>query len=594
MTTEELFEEMSSQQEAFSDAEEYCMLQTDTSRVLLIPDRFKTLGVESDESVERVKFKLPKIVGDNVDLSTLGIRINYRNADKKAGKYEVTDVSEEGEYITFSWVIRREVVKTKGSVQFIVCAIKADLEGNIHNEWNTTLNSDCKVLEGLEVDSEIAEENPDIIEAILVRLSNLESGSGGGSGSGTPGADGKDGREIELQNSGVFIQWRYVGEEDWNDLVPLSDLKGEKGDPGQNGVTPNLSIGEVTTLEPEQQATASITGTPEQPLLNLGIPKGKDGGVESGDYVTTDALNSAIGKVKTVEVSEATPESENVQLWIDPSSEESFNVPEVKDEEVNTDDTWSSKKISDELSKKVNLNQGAENKGKFLGVDNSGNVIPKDAPTSSGGDYTLPIMSEEALGGGKAITKTEETVPVAVDPETGQLFVPTYPEAGGGSSEKEWKELLNVTVEDNSVVQYTADTNGCREFYVYIIFGNDPEITVVKNGTIALDSEAWASNNKVINIIGGLAYKEGQNGKAILIHFEITNDGYELGYTTFQSTNTAASMAYLGAIGPSFGPLNKTEDYIMSIKKINPFSQISIGSYTKYFGVNSQILILGR
>lgn len=51
-----------------------------------------------------------------------------------------------------------------------------------------------------------------------------------------------------------------------------------------------------------------------------------------------------------------------------------------------------------------------------------------------GGSYTLPIMSDTQLGGGKAISKTDEGVPVAVDTETGQLFVPTYP-SGGGSGQ---------------------------------------------------------------------------------------------------------------------------------------------------------------
>lgn len=41
------------------------------------------------------------------------------------------------------------------------------------------------------------------------------------------------------------------------------------------GVMPNLQIGEVETLEPDEEATATITGTQEEPLLNLGIPKGK-------------------------------------------------------------------------------------------------------------------------------------------------------------------------------------------------------------------------------------------------------------------------------------------------------------------------------
>ena len=54
---------------------------------------------------------------------------------------------------------------------------------------------------------------------------------------------------------------------------------------GATGATPNITIGSVTTLEPGTPATATITGTAENPVLNLGIPKGAKGdtgvGIES-------------------------------------------------------------------------------------------------------------------------------------------------------------------------------------------------------------------------------------------------------------------------------------------------------------------------
>ena len=46
---------------------------------------------------------------------------------------------------------------------------------------------------------------------------------------------------------------------------------------GAVGATPNLTIGNVQTLQPSQPATATITGTPEDPVLNFGIPKGDPG-----------------------------------------------------------------------------------------------------------------------------------------------------------------------------------------------------------------------------------------------------------------------------------------------------------------------------
>ena len=46
---------------------------------------------------------------------------------------------------------------------------------------------------------------------------------------------------------------------------------------GDVGATPNLTIGTVSTLPEGSQATATITGTDEEPVLNLGIPVGDTG-----------------------------------------------------------------------------------------------------------------------------------------------------------------------------------------------------------------------------------------------------------------------------------------------------------------------------
>jgi hypothetical protein len=46
---------------------------------------------------------------------------------------------------------------------------------------------------------------------------------------------------------------------------------------GADGVTPNLTFGTITALPNYMSPTASITGTKENPVLNLGVPKGADG-----------------------------------------------------------------------------------------------------------------------------------------------------------------------------------------------------------------------------------------------------------------------------------------------------------------------------
>lgn len=46
---------------------------------------------------------------------------------------------------------------------------------------------------------------------------------------GLQGDPGDDGREVELQKGATHIQWRYVGDPTWTDLVSLDDITGPPG-----------------------------------------------------------------------------------------------------------------------------------------------------------------------------------------------------------------------------------------------------------------------------------------------------------------------------------------------------------------------------
>lgn len=147
------------------------LIDADT-RSIYIPESEKFFGVESDQNVERKKFKCPKIVGDNIDLSTLHLYINYQNGNGNKDSYMIQDMAVSGEYITFSWVLSRNVAAYKGTVRFVFCAKKADSSGNLVNEWNTTV-AEGEVIEGLEATATVADNNPDIIEQMLTLLKNV-------------------------------------------------------------------------------------------------------------------------------------------------------------------------------------------------------------------------------------------------------------------------------------------------------------------------------------------------------------------------------------------------------------------------------------
>ena len=57
--------------------------------------------------------------------------------------------------------------------------------------------------------------------------------------------------------------------------------QGQQGPKGDTGATPDISIGTVTTGAPGTDASATMTGTAEFPVLNLTIPRGDPGIVDT-------------------------------------------------------------------------------------------------------------------------------------------------------------------------------------------------------------------------------------------------------------------------------------------------------------------------
>ena len=108
---------------------------------------------------------------------------------------------------------------------------------------------------------------------------------------GAPGADGKDGITPAIGENG---NW-YLGSSDTG-----------KPSRGADGAVPDIQIGTVTTLPAGSDATASMGGTAENPLLNLGIPRGADGqgGGSGGTDISLGLKSATVGqtiKVKAVD-----------------------------------------------------------------------------------------------------------------------------------------------------------------------------------------------------------------------------------------------------------------------------------------------------
>lgn len=296
-------------------------------RTINIPSSIKHLGVESDENVLRLRFRMPRMYGE-VDLSEFLIHINYMNANNEGDIYAVDDSEIGSDAITFSWLVGRNAVAYKGTVLFIVCLKLFDENGEVTKEYNTTIES-LSVLEGLETTKFISEQHTDIVEQILYRLNYIEQhpivpnigdngnwfigdtdtgfSSKGDTGpigpAGNDGSDGKPGADGITPHIGDNGNW-FLGDIDTGiyskgtagkDGVDGKD--GSDGQPGADGITPHIGdngnwflgdtdTGKPSRGEPGQDASSDI---PIDTTLSV-----------AGQAADAAAVGEAIGNINSI------------------------------------------------------------------------------------------------------------------------------------------------------------------------------------------------------------------------------------------------------------------------------------------------------
>lgn len=94
---------------------------------------------------------------------------------------------------------------------------------------------------------------------------------------------GKDGREVELGSNDTHLLWRYVGDNDWYELIAKADItgpQGEKGEKGDPGEAANLDA--YSTTEQMNQAIGNAIAA----LADVYATK-----AELANYATTDDLS---------------------------------------------------------------------------------------------------------------------------------------------------------------------------------------------------------------------------------------------------------------------------------------------------------------
>lgn len=145
-------------------------------RFIAVPEELRRIAVQYDHNVETVMFDCPRY-WDEHDMSQMKIYINYLRKDRTRGMYladNVTVDDADPNIMHFNWTITKNVTLVAGVVSFLICIKKTNEEGFEENHWNSELNQQMVVSEGLEVEESILENYPDIITQLLTRMDIVE------------------------------------------------------------------------------------------------------------------------------------------------------------------------------------------------------------------------------------------------------------------------------------------------------------------------------------------------------------------------------------------------------------------------------------
>ena len=141
-------------------------------RSMYVPDSIKKIGVQFDHDVNLIRFDCPRY-SDGVDLYPMQFYVNYIRPDGTPGAYHVEDVTideTDSTVLHFSWHVLRDATEYQGNLTILVCVKETDDAGNLEHHWNTELNTDFYLSEGLECADTILAEYPDIITQLLTEM----------------------------------------------------------------------------------------------------------------------------------------------------------------------------------------------------------------------------------------------------------------------------------------------------------------------------------------------------------------------------------------------------------------------------------------
>ena len=234
-------------------------------------------------------------------------------------------------------------------------------------------------------------------------------------------------QEIEIRTEDDDIQWRYEGDDEWNDLIALEELEGPAGEDGEDGED-GIGIDNVSINEDDELVVTYEDESDE----NLGVIVGKDG-EDGDDGIGVEDVEIDENGELIIELTDGTEENVGVVVGEDGREVELRVEDDYIQWKYDDEDTWTDLvalddlegpagedgigiedlEINDEGELVIELTDGTE--------ENLGNVVGEDAELEAilekidaaradileQAVYSTPqvelLLDEEATGIGSAV-----------------------------------------------------------------------------------------------------------------------------------------------------------------------------------------------
>lgn len=342
------------------------------TKAILAEANSKLKLMQYDHNSERYTFEIPRYV-DGHDMSSCNkVMMHFNNIDavtKAENKdvYRAEDVQvspDDEEVVIFSFLITRSATVYAGTLNFIIEFLCVPEDGTIEYAWHTDIFTNITVGKGIHNTEVIIEESKDLLEQWKNEVIDAVSVDWLLSSTSTN----------PVQNKVLYAKFNELEGKVTNDAVNralcIADRALKKGRITSDGVLEDNITWYRTDYIPVNTGMLVFSGTltpPSQGYINIAAYDA-DKNFISAKYTSTSSNEMTLRISIT----------EDIKYLVISTRVTSFKL-------LHGHETINS--LYEEMVKKVSNSGHSPNK--YLGTDDEGNVVEKDAPETGGGDIDL-------------------------------------------------------------------------------------------------------------------------------------------------------------------------------------------------------------